>query len=158
MSKRNYSDSAKIDLCDGDSVVVLSCIDNGPKFRDHLLFLLKSLDKSFRYEIEFSLYLRTNDENKKLLILPLSNSNLTPENFIMTQILFENLYKFKGYFGFITEKYFYNSEEDLIRFVSSIFTRLGEIVINNNENLSHDEFIEFKRPVIVKIIKLDKVR
>ena len=66
MSKRNYSDSTKIDLCDGDSVVVLSCIDNGPKFRDRLLFLLKSLDKSFRYEIEFSLYLRTNDGNKKL--------------------------------------------------------------------------------------------
>lgn len=155
-AKRNYSDNAKIDLSNSDSTVILPCIDNGPEFRDQLLFLLNSLDKSSRYKLEFSMYLRTNDDNKKLFNLPLPNSNLPLGNFIMSQVIFENTYKFKGYFEFITEKYLYNSEQDLIRFVSSIYTRLAEVVINNNEILSHDEFIEFKRPVIINIIKLDK--
>jgi hypothetical protein len=117
-TKRNYSDSAKIDLSNGKSIVILPTIDNGPEFRDQLLLLLNTLDKSSRYELEFSMYLRSNDDNKNLLDLPLPNYNLSPGNFIMTRVIFENTYKFKGYFGFITEKSLYKSKQDLIRFVS----------------------------------------
>jgi len=153
LSKDNYK-LDKINLSDGNSIVVLSTIDNGPEFRDQLFFLLNGLDKSSSYELEFSMYIRTNDHNKKLLDLPLPNSNVSPGNFLTTLLIFENIYKFKGYFGFINDKYFYNSKQDLIRFVSSIYTRLSEKVINTNEILDHDEFIEFKRPVIINI-KID---
>jgi len=148
----------KINLSNGNSIVILPTIENGPEFRDQLLFLLNGLDKTSRYKLEFSMYLHTNDDNKNLSNLPIEDinsiSNLPIENYLMTKVLFEKFFKFKGYFAFFAEKYLYNSEQDLIKFVSSVYTRLGELVINTNEVLDQDGFIEFKRPVII-YIKID---
>jgi len=155
--KKNYK-LEKINLSDGNSLIILPTIENGPEFREQLLFLLNGLDKSSRYELEFYMYLHTNDDNKNLFDLPVDDissiSNIPIDNHLMSKILFKKFYKFKGFFGFITYKYLYNSEQDLIKFVSSVYKRLGEHVINTNEVLDQKGFIEFKRPVII-YIKID---
>lgn len=155
--KKNFKFET-INLADGNYLVILPTIENGPEFRDQLIFLLNGLDKTCRYKLEFSMYLHTNDDNKKLSNLPVDDissiSNISIENYLMTKVLFEKFFKFKGYFAFFAEKYLYNSEKDLIKFVSSVYIRLEELVINTNEILDQDGFIEFKRPVII-YIKID---
>ena len=42
------------------------------------------------------------------------------------------------------------------RYIKSIRYRLGVLVVNTNEILDRDGFIEFKRPVIINIKVLDK--
>lgn len=157
--KKNYK-LEKIHLSDGNYFIILPTIENGPEFRDQLLFLLNGLDKSSRYELIFHMYLHTNDDNKNVFDLPVDDissiSNISIENYLKSQILFNKFYKSKGFFGFINEKYLYNSEQDLIKFVSSVYKRLKEHVINTNEVLDKDGFIEFKRPVIIYVNSIDK--
>ena len=116
-----------------------------------LVGILYGLDKSYLYKLEYSLFLHTNDRDKKVkfLIPPVSgwgdHNNLSNENMfklaLMNKITYENN-EYHGYHVYKSDYIDLNSC-NLFNYSRDVFSYLSEHTISVNEDLSADGFIDF---------------
>lgn len=134
--------------------IVLSPIYEEKEFKSELKSWLLSLDKSLFYKLpdgdfkesprvaspEFSMYLHTNDENKKFIPgIPKHDSVLDKNeysdevgNYLSALMLFENMFKFKGYYIVFTDLFNMEKVDDLNTYIENIFSKLQDYVIATN--------------------------
>lgn len=128
--------------------------------------VLKVLDKSYSYDFKFSLFLHTNDRGKELVYFMVespydsylfSEHGVPTEEKLMRMMGHTFLYKFfefRGYFTYINYSNIdLNSIKDFIRYASDILIVLGGVVVDVNEISHEDGFIEFHKPVLLKITR-----
>lgn len=134
-----------------------------PKFIITLVDVLKNLDKSYTYMLRFSLFLHTKDPNIALTFLLSSECDWDlsgPKDEVLRVMLGMRLlywmYDYRGYRVFHYNKLDLALVKDLDKFAHHILEILGKQVIYINENISEEGFIEFKKPVLLKITRSDK--
>lgn len=134
-------------------------IHNEGTFHGILLDLLNSISNQdqFKYKLIFSLFMHSNDKERKLEFIlgpSIINNPKDPNLFFMAmaQKMFYSEYKFHGY----ADLYFidFNPKQKNIETVNKIIKDLGQIIVNTNENFSCHEFIEFKKWTKLEIIRI----
>jgi len=159
--RASYSTSEKNkfnkDSDDGVEILLPSC-DEGDLFKSELKNVLSELDKDLSYKLEFCLFLHTNDKSKNLKFILGDYNSLFKKPKIDEEELFrylaglnllEKLYEYKGYYTVHSD--LFKEIIDLDGYILSISKLLGEFVINTNENLDIDEFVEFKKSTVLRI-------
>jgi hypothetical protein len=127
---------------------------------------LKKLDKSYLYDFKFSLFLYTNDSNKKLLYLSVesafdnslfSDTGASTEEKMIWLTLSRNLFKafeFRGYFAYINDSYIdLNSIKDFTKYANVKMHVLADRINAVNPKYPAEGFIEFHKPVLLSITR-----
>lgn len=146
-------------IIDNKTYYLFSDLNNKLEFHKNLSYILKSLTKSDEYyEINYYLYLWTDDKNKILLNIKGENTYLDCKdnsqesiNNILGLLVLEKNFEFKGYYNVITDIYNSKLYKDYNEYIFNIYSKLGEYVVSINENLSEDGFIEFKKSTVLTI-------
>jgi hypothetical protein len=88
----------------------------------------------------------------------LSSNEYSAEKFdhLLGLMLLENSYNYRGHYLFHSDLFNPNFVKDLDGYIKFVYKTLGECVINTNETLDIDEFIEFKKSTVLKIVKINK--
>lgn len=132
---------------------------SNPEFIYQVVYTLKELDYSYSYKFEWSLFLHTNDKDKNLTfhLLPQSGQAPDPQDMLKLMLSMKILYdtyKYRGYYVYHSEIVNFNFVKDFSDYLQKTYSLLGSIVINTNENLDEDNFIEFKKPTILNIKRI----
>lgn len=140
---------------------------NEDEFVKVLVGILGGLDKSYLYKLEYSLFSHTNSEDKKLVYYfpPISglgdNKGLPPSKEVMfkyalfQRITFEN-YKYHGYHVFKSD-YIDLNKTNFSDYSTDVFNYLEEDTTKNNEDLSLDLFIEFKKSSLLNLTRFNRL-
>ena len=155
--KRFYSNIKNVN----ETIYILTNVNDKAEFFNQLKNVLSSLDKSFKYNLEYCLYLHTNDQNKNFKEAGVSagdSYDSNPDellNYLFAYQILEANYKFKGY-SVLHSDLFNKDDLDmgaslLNDYIKNLYNTLGLKIIETNENLNTDEFIEFKRPLVLII-------
>lgn len=133
-------------------------------FRETLANIINilSTEKNFTYELTLSLFLHTNDNSKSLQqrILPDQDIYEDDENFesnlsnlMLAKIMFYSRYQNHGYSVLYQNTIdFRKIKINPYSYALAATRALGSKIIHTNEGLA-DEFIEFKKPVILNITR-----
>jgi len=132
------------------------------KFIITLVNVLNNLDKSFTYKLSFLLFLHTNDKDKELTFLLSSEGDIDPSTsmdeilrVMEYTVLLRELFAYRGYFVFHSNELDLNLVKDIEKYVYYVQDTLSIKVINIHENISEEGFVEFKKPVLLKITRFD---
>jgi len=104
------------------------------------------------------LFLNTNDKSKDLLhfLGSLDESVFIVNNVfknILAMSILNKMYQYKGYYLYYSCSL--DSHVDIEKCLIDILINLGKEITATNEDLTSDEFVEFKKSVILKITKLN---
>lgn len=144
------------------TINILPSVHETDKFMNLLEETLSSLNPSLNYSLEYCLYLYTNDKDRGFKDVDISVGSIYDKNpedllkYILASQIFEAIYEFKGY-GVVHYDLFNNKDlvytpQKLKDYVSNIFTMLEANITKTNQSESDkDEFIEFKRPLVLII-------
>lgn len=177
INKRFYSSvtASSHEDSNTDLSIVLPCLHYEWEFKSKLKIVLLGLhlDKNLSYGLKYFLYLNTNDKSKELIRYPKEDSVLSSNEYsgdILTHtlglMLLDIAYKFKGHYLFHRDifnpdlvRLGYANHKDLDGYIESVYGILRNIVINTDESLDVDEFVEFvefKKSTVLKITQIKK--
>lgn len=123
-----------------------------------LVNILKGLDKSYLYELNFSLLLDTMNKPSKELTFSTMGRGLDTSKMsqydikIMVDInLLYTVYKYRGYYVFHTNHLDFELIKDLTKYANDVYKVLASEVIIINKSLDGDGLIEFRENTLLKI-------
>jgi hypothetical protein len=111
------------------------------------------------YKLEFYLYLNTNDNTRKLEHhwsgeTEIDPDELSPDEFLRKTLgigMLRHMYEYRGYHMFYSDLIKFEGFTEFDSYPLKVQSILGNHVININENLTEDGFVEFNRLVLLKI-------
>lgn len=140
------------------TINILPSVHETEEFINLLENTLSDLDPTLNHSLEYCLYLHSNDKDKEFKDVGVSVGDTYDKNpedllkYILASQIFEAIYEFKGYsvvhYDLFSKKDLVDKPLKLKYYVDNIFTTLETKIIETNES-DKDEFIEFKRPLVL---------
>jgi hypothetical protein len=139
----------------------LDSINNKLDFISCLNSIVEDLincNNNYIYKLEYSLFLHTNDQSKKVIFLlapdsGIKESNINIPTFLGHTLLWET-YKYRGFHVSLSEELNNKNIININDYSNEVYTKLGRIIISINEDVDVDSFIEFKKNCLLTITRI----